>query len=237
MKPNSVKHAIWLKQSCLGGFRWFRSVHRSYPIAAERRRWDRIGNLTTKLAAEIRLLPRQAPWSTEAMPTASKAIRTVPLPTSPRRYGTSPTGALLRPRSMSQLVQKRKSRLAAGCLLCPGERTSGCLGMSEKCRTRWPCPARSRAQKTHISRCARRRLLSGRTREPWRSRPQVSAIFASVVQRHSVRCPPWPHCFEPIVCTALCPCEAVYRKLKKLTAPPVRPSQRSPRLQIGDVGL
>jgi hypothetical protein len=31
---------------------------------------------------------------------------------------------------------KRKSRLAAGCLLCPGERTSsGCLGMSEKCQT------------------------------------------------------------------------------------------------------
>jgi|SRR6476660_6579682 hypothetical protein len=67
MKPNSVKHAIWLKQSCLGGFRWFRSVHRSYPIAAERRRWGRIGNLTTKLATEIRLLPRQAPWSARAL--------------------------------------------------------------------------------------------------------------------------------------------------------------------------
>ena len=67
MKPNSVKYAIWLKQSCLGGFRWFRSVHRSYPIAAERRRWGRIGNLTTKLATEIRLLPRQAPWSARAL--------------------------------------------------------------------------------------------------------------------------------------------------------------------------
>ena len=88
-------------------------------------------------------------------------------------------------------------------------------------------PARSRA----------RRLLSGWWREPWRSRPQVSAIFASVVHRQSVRSPPWQHWFELIVCTALCLCEAVYRKPKKLTAPPVRPSQRSPRLQIGDVGL
>jgi len=47
------------------GFRGFRSVRRRY--LADWRRWRRIGDLTTKLAAEIKLLSPEAPWSARAL--------------------------------------------------------------------------------------------------------------------------------------------------------------------------
>jgi hypothetical protein len=44
------------------GYRTFEYRRTPYPIAAERKRWQRIDDLTTKLAAELRLLRRQMPW-------------------------------------------------------------------------------------------------------------------------------------------------------------------------------
>src|SRR6476659_634507 len=65
---------------------------------------------------------------------------------------------------MSQLGQTGSRGLAAGCLLCPGERTSsGYLGMSEKCQ-----------QET--ARCDRRAVIAASIR-----------IYALVARGHRLR--------------------------------------------------
>jgi hypothetical protein len=70
-----VPDAFWADlQEIIVGFKWFRARHTSYPIAAERQRWKRIGNAVETLRADLRRLRREtsrtdsdAMWCTRAL--------------------------------------------------------------------------------------------------------------------------------------------------------------------------
>jgi hypothetical protein len=70
--PHVTAKANWAKleekvwsdlDQIIAGYRMLNSRRRNYPIAAKRRRYDRMADLTKKLAAELRIERRETPWS------------------------------------------------------------------------------------------------------------------------------------------------------------------------------